>query len=138
LTLAAAAASAMVIVNTVVIVRGLGLGQSEVALTLAAFGSGSILTALALPRILDRVADRTVMLLAATGMVLMLALLAAVTASMRHGTPYWHVLLLGWLFLGIAYSASVTLRDACCAARARLPIVPHFSRHNSRSAMPAG
>ncbi|MDE1917373.1 MAG: MFS transporter [Sphingomonadales bacterium] len=108
LTLAAAAASAMVIVNTVVIVRGLGLGQSEVALTLAAFGSGSILTAFVLPRILDHVADRTVMLLAAAGMGLMLALLAVVTASMQHGTPYWHVLLLGWLLLGVAYSASVT------------------------------
>lgn len=60
LTLAAAAASAMVIVNTVVIVKGLGLSQRDVALTMAAFGAGSITAALTLPRILDRVADRTV------------------------------------------------------------------------------
>ncbi len=65
LTLAAAAASAMVIVNTVVIVRGLGLSQTDVALTLAAFGAGSITAALTLPRILDRVTDRKVMLFAA-------------------------------------------------------------------------
>lgn len=52
--LAAAAASAMVIVNTVVIVRNtFGFGQREVALSLAAYGGGSMLAALALPRILD-------------------------------------------------------------------------------------
>jgi hypothetical protein len=37
----------MVIVNTVVIVRGLGLGQRDVALTLAAFGGGSMCAAFA-------------------------------------------------------------------------------------------
>ena len=47
-TLAAAAASAMVIVNTPVLVRSaLGLGQSSMAITLAAFGGGSMLAALA-------------------------------------------------------------------------------------------
>ena len=56
LTLAAAAASARVIVNTVVIVKGMGLSQRDVALTLAAFGGGSTTAALTLPRILDRVA----------------------------------------------------------------------------------
>jgi predicted MFS family arabinose efflux permease len=55
----------MVIVNTVVIVRELGLGQSHVALTLAAYGGGSITAAMILPRLLDRIADRTVMLAAA-------------------------------------------------------------------------
>lgn len=108
LTLTAAAASAMVIVNTVVIVRGLGLTQRDVALTLAAFGGGSITAALTLPRILDRVADRTVMLIAAAVLTAALAALAAITATMAPGTAYWHVLLGGWLVMGIAYSASVT------------------------------
>ena len=108
LTLTAAAASAMVIVNTVVIVRGLGRGQRDAALTLAAFGGGSITAALILPRILDRVADRSVMLVAAAVLTLALAALAAITASMPPGAAYWHVLLAGWLLLGIAYSASVT------------------------------
>ena len=108
LTLASAAASAMVIVNTVVIVRGLGLSQRDVAVTLAAFGGGSITAALTLPRILDRVADRTVMLVAAAVLTLALAVLAGITATMAQGLPSWHVLLIGWAVLGIAYSASVT------------------------------
>ena len=65
-TLAAAAAGAMVIVNTPVLVQSaLGRGQSEVAITLAAFGGGSMLAALLLPRLLDRLSDRKVMLVAA-------------------------------------------------------------------------
>lgn len=108
LTLSAAAASSMVIVNTVVIVRGLGLGQSDVALTLAAFGSGSILAALLLPRLLDRVADRSVMLVAALAMTLILAALAAVSVLVSHDTRYWHLLIGGWSLLGVAYSMSVT------------------------------
>ncbi len=83
LTLTAAAASAMVIVNTVVIVKGMGFSQRDVALTLAAFGGGSITAALTLPRILDRVADRTVMLVAAAVLTLALAALAAITATMQ-------------------------------------------------------
>src|SRR5829696_9578735 len=63
LNLAVAAAGAMVIVNTVVLVKaGLGLGDSEVAWALAAYGSGSMLAALALPRLLAEVPDRPVML----------------------------------------------------------------------------
>jgi len=108
LTLSAAAASAMVIVNTVVIVRGMGLNQRDVALTLAAFGGGSITAALTLPKILDRIADRTVMMVAAVALTLALAALAAISTTMTPGPAYWHVLLGGWLVLGIAYSASVT------------------------------
>lgn len=108
LTLAAAAASAMVIVNTVVIVRGLGLSQRDVALTLAAFGGGSITAALTLPRILDRVGDRTVMLVAAGLMTLALAAMAIVTATMTRGGSYWYVLIAGWIVMGLAYSACVT------------------------------
>lgn len=108
LTLAAAAASAMVIVNTVVIVRGMGLSQRDVALTLAAFGGGSITAALTLPKVLDRVSDRTVMIAAATVMVAALAVMAAVSAAMVPGAAYWHAVLGGWLVMGVAYSASVT------------------------------
>ncbi|OYY77079.1 MAG: MFS transporter [Sphingomonas sp. 28-62-20] len=108
LTLAAAAASAMVIVNTVVIVRGLGLSQRDVALTLAAFGGGSITAALTLPRILDRVGDRTVMIAAATLMALALAAMALVTATMGKADSYWYMLIAGWIVMGLAYSASVT------------------------------
>ncbi len=108
LTLAAAAASAMVIVNTVVIVKGLGLSQRDVALTLAAFGGGSITAALTLPRVLDRVADRTVMLIAAALLTLALAAMALVTVTMGRADSYWYMLIAGWIIMGLAYSASVT------------------------------
>lgn len=107
-TLAAAAASAMVIVNTPVLVRGaLGLGQSEVAITLAAFGGGSMIAALLLPRILDRIADRTVMLAAAAAMTLFLGLLAAAWQT-GDGPRLWPIVLAGWFALGASYAASIT------------------------------
>ena len=107
-TLAAAAASAVVIVNTPVLIQAmLGRGQSAVAITLAAFGGGSMLAALLLPRLLERVSDRIVMLSAASAMTITLAALAL---SWRgHASPdYLGVILAGWLILGIAYSASIT------------------------------
>lgn len=108
ITLAAAAASAMVIVNTVVIVKELGFGQTEVALALAAYGGGSMLAALVLPRLLDRVSDRPVML--AGGVALMLALggLAALTWIFGDSAAYWPLLLGGWVLLGMGYAATVT------------------------------
>lgn len=65
LNLAAAAAGAMVIVNTVVYVRTLlGRPADDMALALAAFGGGSMVAALLLPRVLERVGDRPVMVAA--------------------------------------------------------------------------
>ncbi len=108
-TLAAAAASAMIIVNTVVIVRStLGFGQSAVAWSLAAYGSGSIVAALALPQLLDRVADRTVMLIAASMLTITLATLAAMSALVTPGPTYWAMMLAGWAAMGVAYSMSMT------------------------------
>lgn len=53
----------MVIVNTVVYVQAaFGLGERETALALAAFGGGSMLVALLLPGLLERVSDRSVIL----------------------------------------------------------------------------
>lgn len=107
-TLAAAAASAMVIVNTPVLVRSaLGLGQSSMAITLAAFGGGSMLAALLLPRVLDKFSDRSVMLSAASAMTIGLAVLA-LSWSRHASSDYWGVILAGWFVLGIAYAASIT------------------------------
>lgn len=109
LTLASAAASSMVIVNTVVIVRGdLGMSQRDVALTLAAFGGGSILAALSLPRMLDRTSDRTVMIGAGAGLTLGLGVLAVLASSFVKDSAFWYMLLAGWCVLGVAYSMSVT------------------------------
>lgn len=106
-TLAAAAASAMTIVNTPVLGRGaLGLGQSEVAITLAAFGGGSMIAALFLPRLLDRTTDRGVMIAAAACMSVVLALLAA-SWSLANASR-WPIVLTGWFALGLCYAASIT------------------------------
>ncbi|MEE8333535.1 MAG: MFS transporter [Alphaproteobacteria bacterium] len=62
LSLAVAAGGAMVIVNTVVLVRGpFGGSESDVALAFAASGAGSMLAALLLPLVLDRLTDRSLM-----------------------------------------------------------------------------
>ncbi|SFC48105.1 MFS transporter [Tropicimonas isoalkanivorans] len=106
LSFSAAAAGAMVIVNTVVLVRGgLGQGDRSVALTLAAFGAGSMLAALALPRVLDRLPDRRVMVAGAGVMAAVLLTLALVIAA---SGLHWPGLLTAWLFLGLGYSAVLT------------------------------
>ena len=108
LTLAAAAASAMVIVNTVVIVRDiLGLSQRDVAFALAAYGTGSMLAALLLPKMLDRIGDRTIMISAATLLGVALAALTLIVGA-ANGTHLWMTILIGWFVLGAAYSMTVT------------------------------
>jgi len=108
LNLCAAAGGAMVFVNTVVIVRGvLDGGEQQVAWALAAFGGGSMLVALLLPKLLDRMADRRVMLTAALAMVLALA----ATTLLWIGAPDqvgWATLLPAWAVLGMAYAGLVT------------------------------
>ena len=101
LNLAVAAAGSVVIVNTVVLVQAeLGLGQRETAWALAAFGAGSMIAALSLPRLLDRVADRIVMLAGAC--VLVAGLLAGLA------DPGFGALLPLWLVLGIGTSVVQT------------------------------
>ncbi|MFD4658218.1 MFS transporter [Kitasatospora sp. NPDC058444] len=120
LDLAAAAASAMVIVNTVVYVRGpLGRPATDVPIALGAYGAGSMVVALLLPRVLDRVPDRTVMLPAAFGIVGLFGLLAALTAA-GPGAWRWPVLLAVWAAFGAVGSLILTptgrvLRDSAAA-----------------------
>jgi MFS family permease len=100
---AVAAAGAMVIVNTVVIVRGLlGGTEADVAIVLAAYGAGSMVVAFQLPRLLERVSDRPVMLagagLLAAGTLVMAAMLEGgglpgrLTAALPLLLPVWFVL----------------------------------------------
>src|SRR6267143_1007643 len=78
----------MVIVNTVVIVRGLlGGTDSDVAIALACFGGGSMAAALMLPRLLDRIADRAVMLTAATALGITLLGFAGVMSASPPDRP---------------------------------------------------
>lgn len=118
LNMAAAAGGAMVIVNTVVFVKGrLGLGDGQVAFALASFGCGSMIAALALPRLLERLPDRRLMFTAAIflGSVLLIAAVLLFTALGIDGVPsppvskaMWPGLLATWLLLGLGYSAVQT------------------------------
>jgi len=106
LNMAAAAAGAMVLVNSIVLVRStLGLDASELAWTLFAFGAGSMIAALLLPRVLDKVSDRPVMVGGAALMVVTLLGLATEVATIGL---VWPVLLSAWLFVGLGYSAVLT------------------------------
>jgi MFS family permease len=101
LNLAVAAASAMVIVNTVIYVRdAFGRDASDVAWALGASGAGAMLAALLLPRLLDRVPDRPVMLSGGLVLAVTLALAAVVDGFLS---------LLGlWFALGVGLSSVQT------------------------------
>ena len=106
LNFAAAAAGAMVLVNTVVLVRSdLGLGDTHVAIALGAFGGGSMLAALLLPKLLDNRPDRPLMISGA--LVLVAALLALSLMALVYETQ-WIPLLAGWFIIGIGYSTVLT------------------------------
>jgi MFS family permease len=108
LNLVVAASTAMVIVNTVVIVQGLlGRDQPDVALLLAAYGAGSMMVALALPKVLDRLPDRSVMLGGAIVLPLTLLAVAGVVAQ-PEASATWAWLIVLWLVLGAATSLILT------------------------------
>lgn len=96
LYVAVAAAGAMVIVNTVVLVKAMGGADEEVALFFAAFGFGSMLVALLLPRVLDRIPPRPAML--GGGVVL------AVALGLGSLEPGYTGILALWFVLGLGSS----------------------------------
>ncbi|GGM86278.1 MFS transporter [Lentzea pudingi] len=100
--LAAAAAGSMVFVNTVAHVRnGLGRDASDVAIALAANGMGSLVAALTLPALLDRFADRVVVLRAS---IMLVVVLAAGTVFAGQ----WQTLLVLWALIGAGCSLALT------------------------------
>jgi len=107
LNLAAAAASSMVIVNTVVYVQSkLSRPSTDVPFGLAAFGFGSMLMALLLPKILEKRPDRPAMLAGAA--VMALGLGAGVLFSSMGGRYEWPLFLATWFVIGIGYSTTLT------------------------------
>ncbi|MCY3810695.1 MAG: MFS transporter [Gammaproteobacteria bacterium] len=91
-----ASASAMIIVNTVNYVRDyLGGTESDVAIALAASGGGSMVAAIGLPKVLDRIDDRPVMLSGALVMAAGLGLLATGPAH-PWVWPVWFLIGFGW------------------------------------------
>ena len=101
INLAVASAGALVIVNTVVYVQAVyGLDNQAMALALAAFGGGSMVAALALPKLLDSIPDRTAMLGGAS--------LLAVGTLAAAALPGYGWLLPLWFLLGVGYSTAQT------------------------------
>lgn len=97
-----AAATGLVVVNTVVYARDLlGGGNPDVALLLACYGAGSLTVALLVPRLLDVLADRTLMLAGAAVAAAGLGVTAVVLVS---GLAGWTVLAVLWTVLGAATS----------------------------------
>ncbi|WP_425052539.1 MFS transporter [Psychromarinibacter sp. S121] len=106
LNLAASSAGAMVLVNSVVLVRAnLGLDESALAWTMGVFGLGSMIAALTLPKLLDRLDDRPVML---AGAVTMVVALIAAALTTNAAALSWLMLLAVWLVIGLGYSAVLT------------------------------
>lgn len=98
---AVAAAGAMVYVNTVVLVEiRLGLGAPQVALAFAGFGAGSILAALQVPRLLDRLSERPLMLGGAGLMILSVAMLPLAATL--------DALIAVWFIAGFGFSLTQT------------------------------
>ncbi|WP_439651156.1 MFS transporter [Nocardia panacis] len=104
MNLGVAAATALVLVNTVVYVRDmLGGSPTDVALALGCFGGGSMIAALAIPRLVTFIADRTLMLTGAA--LLPLGLLAAAGPAGSN----WGALTATWILLGAGTSMINTL-----------------------------
>ncbi|MFD6225486.1 MFS transporter [Streptomyces sp. NPDC060232] len=108
LDLAVAAAGAVVFVDTVAVVRDhLDRTAGAVSVALGAYGAGSVLAALALPRLLRRTTDRAVMLSAAASLPAVLAAVTVLTAT-APGPWSWPALLGAWAVIGAACSAVLT------------------------------
>ncbi|WP_280550378.1 MFS transporter [Halomonas sp. 11-S5] len=125
LNMAVAAAGAMQIVNTVVYVRHLlGMSETSVAIAFAAAGGGSMVVALSLPALLERLDQRQVML---TGGVFM-------SLSLFGGLlePGFITLLLLWFVLGSGASMVMTptgrlLKQSCQAEERPALFAAQFS-----------
>lgn len=108
MNLSVAMSTAMVVVNTVVLVQGLlGREQSQVAILLAAYGAGSMLVALVLPRVLDSVGDRGPMLVG-VGSIPVLLVAGAAVIALPSGDRQWLALIALWFLQGAAISLVLT------------------------------
>jgi predicted MFS family arabinose efflux permease len=129
LNMAVAAASAMVIVNTVVLVQAdFGLSQRSTAIALAFFGVGSMVSALVLPRLLDKMRDRIPMLVGAALLVIGLGLGIFLK-------DYFTLVVL-WALLGVGYSLLSGGRR--CAAHQRRKTDPRYLPLNLHCRIHAG
>lgn len=106
LNLVVAAAGSIVVVNTVNHVRDeLGGSQSDIAWMLAASGTGTLLAALSLPRVLDRIAARTVMM---TGAGALVGATTAAVTLIATGLITWTATAIIWTVTGIGMALIIT------------------------------
>ena len=108
LNLVVAAAGSMIMVNTVNYVRDtLGGTQSGVAMLLAANGFGTLLVAPALPRILERLDARPVMMAGAATLITGLG--SAIALSTASGGEWrWVAAVAVWAVIGVGTAAVLT------------------------------
>ncbi|WP_024476701.1 MFS transporter [Arthrobacter sp. CAL618] len=101
LNLVVACATALVLVNTVIFALNVFVGSNtDLALALACYGAGSMVVALAAPKVLDRVSDRSLMILG--GIIVPLGIIAA--AAIAWTGQSWPLLLVVWVILGAGTS----------------------------------
>ncbi|GAA3246297.1 MFS transporter [Streptomyces labedae] len=106
LNLVVAASGSIVVVNTVNYVRDeLGGSQSDVAWMLAASGTGTLLAALVLPRVLDRITARTVMM---TGAGVLVGGTTAAVTLITAGLTTWTGTAITWTVIGIGMALVIT------------------------------
>ncbi|MFE7616487.1 MFS transporter [Streptomyces sp. NPDC057496] len=106
LNLVVAAAGSIVVVNTVNYIRDeLGGSQSDVAWMLAASGTGTLLAALVLPRVLDRVAARTIM---TTGAGVLVGGTTAAVTLIAADLATWTGTAVVWTVIGIGMALIIT------------------------------
>ncbi|MGY5628678.1 MFS transporter [Streptomyces sp. UC1A3] len=106
LNLVVAAAGSIVVVNTVNHVRDrLGGSQPDVAWMLAASGTGTLLAALVLPRVLDRVSARTVMM---TGAGVLVGATGAAVTLVVTGLATWTGTAITWTAIGVGMALIIT------------------------------
>lgn len=107
MNLVVAAGTALVVVNSVVYVRDVfHLGSSSLGFALACCGTGSLLVALAVPRLLERVSDHQLMLVGAglSSAALIGAVGMTTWAASGRGDGAWWLLLPLWLAIGAGNS----------------------------------
>ncbi|WP_428526230.1 MFS transporter [Roseibium sp.] len=105
LNLTVAASGAMVVVNGVVLVKSeLGLSDTDLALSMAAYGSGSMAAAFLVPKLLKRFPERSVMLSGGAMLPILLLVFAALYSNLPE-QAIWPALLFSWAVMGASMSA---------------------------------
>lgn len=128
-----AAGTALVLVNSVVYVKGVfGFDDAALAITLGAYGLGSLLVAINIPRIVHRLGVTRTMLTGATTVVVGLLCSIVVTMFAVTSPTAWWVLLATWMLLGAGTSlintpSSRLLADASTPENRNLVYTAQFA-----------